>query len=96
MNNEQLTINWVLEQVKSNKPIISDAIVPTLKEKGMKRIQQKLAKRGIQVWWNQQEAGNTSIILPRGLNVVINKQDGWKVGMVMQDAQVIMLPPMKA
>ena len=33
MNNLQMTIDWAIQMAKSGKPIISDAIIPTLKKK---------------------------------------------------------------
>jgi len=96
MNNLQMTIDWAIQMAKSGKPIISDAIIPTLKEKGMKKLQDKLAKRGIQVWWNQLEPNNVSIIVPKNVETKIQTQQGWKVGVAMSnELEVIILPPMK-
>ena len=62
----------------------------------MKKLQDKLAKRGIQVWWNQLEPNNVSIIVPKNVETKIQTQQGWKVGVAMSnELEVIILPPMK-
>tara|TARA_R110000822_G_scaffold51363_1_gene133681 strand:+ start:109 stop:408 length:300 start_codon:yes stop_codon:yes gene_type:complete len=93
--NLQMTIDWAIQNAKAGKPIISDTIIPTLKEKGMVKLQANLAKRGIQVWWNQLEPNNVSIILPKCVETKTTTQEGWKVGLALGKDQVIMLPPMK-
>ena len=94
--NLKLTIDWVLEQVKSGKPIISVDIVPTLKEKRMRVLRDKLSKKGIQVWWSQKEPSNTSVILPRNIKPEVTVQDGYKSGTIVQGDQVMILPIMKS
>lgn len=93
--NIKLSIDWALEEVKKGQPIISDQIVPTLKEKGMKVLRDKLAKRGIQVWWSQTEPSDVSIILPRSIKPEVIVRDGFKAGMVQEPGKVMMLPVMK-
>ena len=90
------TVEWAIEMAKIGNPIISDNIVPTLKEKGMRLLSQKLAKRGIQVWWSQISNESGSVILPRGLKANITIKDGFKGGHVMRNGNVMMLPIMKA
>ena len=98
----QQTVEWAIEMARGGKPIISDQIVPTLKEKGMQVLKEKLAKRGIQVWWSQTSPSDKSIILPKNIQPEVIVRDGFKVGMVQwlgenqEPGKVMMLPAMRA
>lgn len=98
MSNQKIkqTVEWAIEMTRAGKPVISDQIVPTLKEKGMKLLKEKLAKRGIQVWWSQISNDPASVILPRNVQPEITVKDGFKGGHILNNNQVLMLPIMKA
>jgi len=96
MSNSKIkfTEQWAIQQVKAGKPVISDNIVPTLKEKGMKLLRKKLSKRGIQVWWSQAEPSDVSVILPRTIKPEIFTAEGYKAGMIHSGNNVTILPTM--
>ena len=98
MSNQKIkqTVQWAIEMTRGGKPIISDQIVPTLKEKGMNLLKEKLAKRGIQVWWSQTSPSDKSIILPRNIQPIVTVKDGYRGGHVMTNGNVMMLPIMRA
>jgi len=89
--NEKLTVNWVVEQCKSNKPIVTDEVLRVLKPKRLKRVMKYLERRGILSFT---DFINPMVVFIKkdveGLSV--DTEDGYRGGVLIQNNSVMILP----
>jgi hypothetical protein len=88
---EKLTVEWILQQSKQNQPIVTDEVLKTLKDKGLRKVVKYLEIRGIFTFTDY--TNPIVIFIKKNLDgLSFNEKDGYRGGIYIKNGSVMILP----
>lgn len=90
-SNEKLTVDWVLNETKTDKPIFTNEVFKTLGIKGIKKVIKKLEPFGILTFTDFQ---NDLVVFIKNSNknLSVSEMNGVRGGTYIVDENVMILP----